>query len=361
MPEFIEEGVKDVPLRKRRTQQKLATSMGVSKTTVHRWIVASMIRVHCNSLKPILTEENKQSRFEMALSFRDPGNLGQYQDMRDRIHIDEKWFFLTRAKERYLLHHGEKNPKRSVKHKSHITKVMFLCAVARPRFNTSLNAWWDGKLGIWPIGDWEPAQRKSKNRPKGTPVWKNKIVTKEVYRDLLITKLIPAIVERWPVSDRNSRKIFIQQDGAKNHIREDDKLFNAALEENGVNAELYTQSPNSPDVNLLDLGFFRAIQSFNDAAPKNEEELIKAVGRAYDNYPRENINRTWLTLQCCFNQIITHHGDNDYNIDHMSKEKLERNGKLPDVIDVVEDAEDLLDPNSTDDDESDSETTYSYT
>ena len=188
-------------------------------------------------------------------------------------------------------------------------KVMFLCAVARPRFNTSLNAWWDRKLGIWPIGHWEPVQRKSKNRPKGTPVWKNKIVTKEVYWDLLITKLIPAIMERWPVSDRNSRKIFIQQDGAKNHICEDDKLFNAALEENGVNAELYTQSPNSPDVNLLDLGFFRAIQSFNDAAPRNEEELIKAVGEAYENYPREKINWTWLTLQCCFNQIITHHSN----------------------------------------------------
>ena len=51
-------------------------SMGVSKTTVHRWIVASMIHVHCNSLKPILTEENKRARFEMALSFRDPDNLG---------------------------------------------------------------------------------------------------------------------------------------------------------------------------------------------------------------------------------------------------------------------------------------------
>ena len=64
--------------------------MGVSKTTVHCWFVASMIHVHCNSLKPILTEENK---FEMALSYRDPANLGQYQDMRDRIHVDEKWFF----------------------------------------------------------------------------------------------------------------------------------------------------------------------------------------------------------------------------------------------------------------------------
>ena len=136
--------------------------MGVSKTTVHRWIVASMIRVHCNSLKPILTEENKLAQFVMALSFRNPANLGQYQDMRGRIHVDEKWFFSEREG-KILAAPWRKNPKRSVKHKSHITKVMFLCAVVRPRFNTSLNAWWDRKLGIWPIGDWEPAQRKSKN------------------------------------------------------------------------------------------------------------------------------------------------------------------------------------------------------
>ena len=47
-----------------------------------------------------------------------------------------------------------------------------------------------------------------------------------------------------------SRKIFIQQDGAENHISWDDKLFNDALVENGVNATLYTQAANSPDVNL---------------------------------------------------------------------------------------------------------------
>ena len=135
-------------------------------------------------------------------------------------------------------------------------------------------------------------------------MWKNKIVMKEVYRDLLIRKLIPAILEKWPTRDRNSRKIFIKQDGAKNHIHEDDKLFNDALEENGVNAELYMQSANSPDVNLLDLGFFRAIQSFKDAVPRNEEELIEAVSEAYGKYPREKINRTWLTLQCCFNQML---------------------------------------------------------
>ena len=113
---------------------------------------------------------------------------------------------------------------------------------------------------------------------------------KEVYRDLLIRKLIPAIMEKWLTRDRTLRKFFIQQDGAKNHIREDNKLFNDALEENGVDTELYTQAANSPDVNLLDLGFFRAIQSFNDVSPRNEEELIEAVSEAYNKYPREKIN-----------------------------------------------------------------------
>ena len=78
------------------------------------------------------------------------------------------------------------------------------------------------------------------------------------------------------------------------------------------------------------------------------------VSDAYDNYPCHKINQTWLTLQRCFNQIITHHGDNDYNIDHIGKEQLEQNGNLPDVMDVVEDVvEDVAkihNYNDTDDD-----------
>ena len=177
--EFVCEGVKDVLLRKQRTQWKLATLMGVLKTTVQHWIVASTIRVHSNLLKPILTEENKLMRLLMANHFRDPVDSSKYQDMCDWIHLDEKWFF-----------------QRCIKHKSHIAKVMFLCDVVRPHFNISVNSWWDGKLGIWPIGDWEPVQRGSKNRPKGTLVWKNKMVTKVVYRDLLINKLILAILDK---------------------------------------------------------------------------------------------------------------------------------------------------------------------
>ena len=196
--EFICKGIKDIPLWKWWTQRKLGTSMGVSKTTVHHWIVDSTIQVHSNSLKPVLTEENKVAQLFMALDSRDPQDPMKFLDMMDRIQVDEKWFFLSWQKERYLLLLEEKNPKQCMKSKSHITKVMFLCAIACPHFNPCANSWWDGKLGIWPIGDWEPAKRGSKNRPKETLVWKNKVVTKEVYHELLISKLLPAIVEKWP-------------------------------------------------------------------------------------------------------------------------------------------------------------------
>ena len=78
---------------------------------------------------------------------------------------------------------------------------------------------------------------------------------KEVYRDLLIAKLLPAIMEKWPRRDRLSRKLSIQQDGAKNYISEDDKVFNDTLMEKGINAKLHMQAANSSDVKLLDLGF----------------------------------------------------------------------------------------------------------
>ena len=64
--------------------------MGVAKTSVHHWIVASTICVHCNSPKPVLTEENKVARLLMALYFRDPLDPMKYHDMHDWIHLDEK-------------------------------------------------------------------------------------------------------------------------------------------------------------------------------------------------------------------------------------------------------------------------------
>ena len=93
--EFVCEGIKDIPLWKRWTQRELVMLLGVSKTTVHHWIVDSTIRVHSNSLKPVLMEENKVAQLLMVLDSWDPQDPMNFLDMMDHINVDEKWFFLS--------------------------------------------------------------------------------------------------------------------------------------------------------------------------------------------------------------------------------------------------------------------------
>ena len=48
----------------------------------------------------------------------------------------------------------EKQIKRiPVQSKGHITKVMFLTAVARPIFNSAGVCVWDGKVGMWRVAE----------------------------------------------------------------------------------------------------------------------------------------------------------------------------------------------------------------
>ena len=141
---------------------------------------------------------------------------------------------------------------------------------------------WDGKIGIWPIGHWEVAQRASHNRPRGAPVWKNDSMDKVRYSEMMLDLVIPAIFEKWPVGELCNPhfKIRIQQDNAPAHPKVDDAFMLSEVAklwtEDEVNVltpgkiEFYAQPPNSPDTNILDLGFFNAIQSaYWSHAPKN--------------------------------------------------------------------------------------------
>ena len=342
------QGLKEIPWRCSKTYHSTAKAMGVALSTVQRMLLhRDVCHIHTSSLKPTLMEENKMSRMELALSFVDKNNTSKFENMEDLIHINEKWFYLTKDGQHFIIAAEEEEPYRHVQHKSFLTKIMFLCAVARPRYDTRKNAWFDRKIGIWPIWKWEPAKRSSKKHAKGMPVWKNQCITRDVYREYLIQKFLPAVKEKWPT--RNER-IRLQQDGAKSHILEDDVEFKEAVDKIGLNLTVFTQSPNSPDTNILDLGFFRAIQSFNDDCPANEEELIKSVEKAYGEYPYCKLNHVWLTLQSCLNMIIENDGGNDYKILHIGKESLERRGLLLGVPDITPAASAWL--NSTMDDDS---------
>jgi hypothetical protein len=80
-----------------------------------------------------------------------------FDDMRNVVHIDEKWFNSTKIARRFYLYggedgeDGEDEPVRLVQNKQAIDKVMFLAALARPRYDANGNCYFDGKLGIWPF------------------------------------------------------------------------------------------------------------------------------------------------------------------------------------------------------------------
>lgn len=118
--------------------------------------------------------------------------------MYDRVHIDEKWFNMYKASTTYYLTANEPEPYRSSPNKRYIGKVMFVAAVARPRYDFSRKQVFDGKIGIWPVVETAVAVRTSKNRPAGAPMTKCINMTRKVYRQLLIDKVFPAIRAKWP-------------------------------------------------------------------------------------------------------------------------------------------------------------------
>ncbi|KAF0933329.1 hypothetical protein E2562_017953 [Oryza meyeriana var. granulata] len=67
--------------------------------------------------------------------------------MQNIVHIDEKWFNMTKKAKTYYLLPEEEDPLHTVQNKNNIGKVMFLAAVARPRFDVQGNVTFSRKIG----------------------------------------------------------------------------------------------------------------------------------------------------------------------------------------------------------------------
>ena len=133
----------------------------------------------------------------------------------------------------------------------------------------------------------------------------------------------------WPAEDRGNT-IWIQQDNARTHVLPNDEVFLLAVQQCGLDIRLMNQPPNSPDVNVLDLGFFASLQALAYLRSSiNLDELIRNVEEEYNNYDQVLMNRVFLTLQSCFIEVMKIRGGNGYKIPHMNKERLERIWMLP--------------------------------
>jgi hypothetical protein len=372
--EEISQQISALPHHKRRTLRDMASELGIGKSTLHRVLRsernadgARYIVPHTSSLLPLLTDEHKIARVEYALSKLDL-ERGVFNSFLQDVHIDEKWFEIAPNRTRVYLTADEKEnnqvPVCKVIHKSHVPKVMFLAATARPRFNDDGECVFDGKIGIWPIVTRERAIRNSVNRPAGTLVTKPLNVNHEIYRQMLLEKVIPAIKDRFP--HHRNRTVLIQQDGAGAHISPDDERFRDQLNQiqgklcffgwfyccccstNSVffpfpglwNFKLVTQPARSPDLNHLDLSFFRALDRANSKKlfPADIDELIVNVEQTYWEFDARAIEKGFVTLGCICNEIVRFHGDNTYKLPHVGKDHmLQRDGYLPMEVRASED------------------------
>ncbi|XP_074271721.1 uncharacterized protein LOC141595657 [Silene latifolia] len=297
------EKMKNLPVKHRSSIDKLAKKLGVGYGTVQRWVKQKKIRKHTNVIKPSLTDSNKLQRLIFALSSifveRNSGVV-KFKDMSLQIHIDEKWFYITKTTDSFYILDEEEPPYRSCQSKRFIPKVMFMCAVCRPLYGDNGELIVDGKLGIFPFIEEVPAARTSKNRQAGTLETKpTTSVTKQVIKDCLINKIIPAIKAKWP--ENASKDIWIQQDNAMPHI-----------------------SDNDPD--------FRAAAN-SDVAATTVLELVGAVEDAFVQHVHKKLNFNFLTLQTVMIEIMKCKGHNNFSIPHMRKSVLERLGiPLRDLI-----------------------------
>ena len=326
-----------VPVEKRTTLRALSSALNIGMSATYRLIKAGHLRAHSNSLKPSVSPKNKIARLIFVISQIIPpsvSTLPRFSLMYNVVHIDEKWFYMSQETQRFYLFPWEADPYRSVQNKRFIPKVMFMAAVARPIIATNGDVLWDGKIGIFPFTEVEYAKKSSKNRDKGTPETKAiQSITKQVIRSTLIDKVLPAIRQKWP--ENACKDIWIQQDNARPHIAVDDAEFIAASNMDGFNMRLVCQPAQSPDLNVLDLGFFRAIQSLQyKSFPRNVDELVKSVEDAYEAFDPRLLNYTWVHYQYCMIEVIKASGGNNYKNPHNGKMQMDRNGKLPKQIEV---------------------------
>eukprot|EP00977_Amphora_coffeiformis_P010639 scaffold2509_cov169-Amphora_coffeaeformis.AAC.7 len=346
------EEVESIPFEKRRTLRDLAGALGISIWTCHKMVKDEKILHHHSSpLKPMLSEHDKVMRFMYACErVVVSGNSYMFDPSFDEIHIDEKWFYITEQNMRVYMTPNEiekKSLQRETKHKSHLIKVMFIAAVARPRFDEEGNCMFDGKIGLWPVTEQYVAKVNSKHRPAGTIETKPKSVDKEFYKEVVIHEVLPAAVKkmrppRSSLSRWNRKVIRIQHDNPHTHFNEDDTDWQhfSMLTHEDVEFKLVEQPARSPDTNILDLGFFASLQAatWRLKRAKTIDGLIKNVMHAWNDYDPAILNRIWLSHQSVCDEIIKSNGSNDFTLPHTKKEVLEHINQLPVSFSLSEDA-----------------------
>ena len=140
------------------------------------------------------------------------------------------------------------------------------------------------------------------------------------YFEMMVELIFPAIRKAYR---GRTHLVRVQQDGARPHTGKD---MVAKLNEEGAKAKrgepkiiVFTQSSNSPDLNICDLAFFRALGVAVRKARRGAtdtfdlDKLTLDVFAEYENYPALELAKMWEYRKYVLRQIIACGGGNQYD------------------------------------------------
>ncbi|XP_021762904.1 uncharacterized protein LOC110727635 [Chenopodium quinoa] len=255
--EYSDEWLMSVPLYKRTINRSYGAALNVNHVLIHRLKKKGRLRDVTTTNHPALSDNHKIARLKWVLQHIEPVPTEgdpSFSGLQHYIHIDEKWFYLNPETRTFYLTPNEED-------------------------GTLLHS---GKYGLFPFVKKQMAKKKSKNREAGTMETKAiQSVNRDAIREMILNKIIPTIHAEWP--QQLSKNIVIQWDNARPHQVPNDEEFVAATKANGFNIQFVFQPAQLPDLNVLDLGLFKVIQSIQyQSFPKNLDELIEKVAEAFE-------------------------------------------------------------------------------
>lgn len=303
---------------RRLTAGMKALGFNHSRSTIQRWKKQMGGKYKRSYLKPSLNTAQKEERLVFVNAQKEP-NGQLFENPRNKVHIDETWYYLDRECVKLLVFPGQEITPRRVSHKSHITKVMVVTAVGYPHRRPD-GSFFDGKIGMWAVTEQVPAARSSKNRPAGTLETKPVIFTSEFYKNLWQQPNGIRAGIRRKLYHRKTSGIIIQQDGATPHTGcASVDIINAYIQQGNWNCTLITQPAQSPDLNLLDLGLFHGMKSEADGIKgdgRNIDTCIQRMKEAFASYDPTSIEINWGVLFEVYRLILQDNGNNSFKVPH---------------------------------------------
>ena len=264
----------------RASIRKLSEVTQIPKSTLHIYCKDMKCQYETSWLKPKLNEVQKTKRLDFVTKLR-RGNSHAFQDQLNTIVVDESWFYLYDARVKIRTFPGKPRPQDDqVQHKSHIPKIMFLTALARPSEEHRFN----GKICIQRVCQEKIAKRRSTHHQKGDRYMEDCNINHHIYEDLMKV-VIDNVKAKMPWL--HGQPVIIQQDGASPHTAHGviQRLGDYGSTD-GWNIKLVTQPPQSPDLNINDLSFFRSLKMRVNSLKKGArslDQLYDAVLEAWDS------------------------------------------------------------------------------